>query len=217
MRPLVIIGTGGHGREALDIVDAVNRVDPTYDFLGFLDDRDANDAFLACRGAVRLGSPAQLQRLEAEYVVGIGSTAARRRLDALGRELGRTAAVLVHPAATVGSDVSIGPGVLLAAGARVTTHVTLGRHVHLNLNASISHDCAVGDYVTLSPGCAVSGNVVLEEGSYLGTGAVALPGVRVGAGTYVGAGAVVVDDLPAGVTAVGVPARPIGPRSEDLA
>ncbi len=217
MLALVIIGTGGHGREAFDIAEAINRTHPTYDILGFLDDRDANDALIACRGAVRLGPTAELEQLDAQYVVGIGSTAARRRLDALASAYGRSPAVLVHPAATVGTDVTLGPGVLLAAGARVTTHVALGRQVHLNVNASVSHDCMLGDYVTLSPACAVSGNVFLEEGSYLGTGAIALPGVRVGAGTYVGAGAVVVDDLPPGVTAIGAPARPIGPRSQHLA
>ncbi len=42
---------------------------------------------------------------------------------------------------------------------------------------------------------------------WLGGGAIVLPGVTIGADTVVGAGAVVTRDLPAGVVAVGNPAR----------
>ena len=38
MQPVVIVGAGGHGREALDIVLAVNELHPTFHVLGFLDD-----------------------------------------------------------------------------------------------------------------------------------------------------------------------------------
>ncbi len=49
--------------------------------------------------------------------------------------------------------------------------------------------------------------VAIEDNVWLGAGAIVCPGVTVGADTVVGAGAVVTRDLPAGVVAVGVPAR----------
>jgi len=42
---------------------------------------------------------------------------------------------------------------------------------------------------------------------WLGGGVIVLPGVTIGSDTVVGAGAVVSRDLPAGVLAVGTPAR----------
>jgi maltose O-acetyltransferase len=49
--------------------------------------------------------------------------------------------------------------------------------------------------------------IMLGDNVWLGGGAIVLPGVTIGADTVVGAGAVVTRDLPAGVVAVGNPAR----------
>ena len=38
LTPLVIVGAGGHGRETLDIVEAINEQTHVWHFLGFVDD-----------------------------------------------------------------------------------------------------------------------------------------------------------------------------------
>ncbi len=52
-----------------------------------------------------------------------------------------------------------------------------------------------------------SAPITLEDNVWLGGGVVVLPGVTIGRDTVVGAGSVVTKDLPAGVVAVGNPAR----------
>jgi maltose O-acetyltransferase len=49
--------------------------------------------------------------------------------------------------------------------------------------------------------------IVVGDNVWLGGGVIVCPGVTIGADTVVGAGSVVVRDLPAGVVAVGSPAR----------
>lgn len=212
LRPLVIVGGGGHGREIATIVLDLNRVTPTFELVGVLADGHWDEPLLDRLGVRRIGPVSDLAALEAEFVIGIGDGPARRRVDRLAAEAGRRAASLVHPTATVGRSVTVGPGFVAFPGARVTTDVTIGRHVHLNLNATVSHDCVVGDYVTLSPGAAVAGRVTLGVAATLGVHACVLPGVTVGADAMVGAGAVVRDDVPDGDVVVGVPARSISRR-----
>jgi sugar O-acyltransferase (sialic acid O-acetyltransferase NeuD family) len=205
----VIVGAGGFGREVLDIIEAVNNVEPTWDFLGYLDDGEPAQGLLARREVKHLGPSGMLASIEADYVIGIASADARARIDALATSVGRSPAILVHPSAVIGSDVEIMSGSIVCAHVSISTHVRLGRHVQLNAGCTIGHDAVFEDFVTIFPGAAVSGNVLLHDGSTVGAGSVVLQGLEVGSGSMVGAGAVVARSVPDGSTVVGVPARPV--------
>lgn len=206
---LVVIGGGGAGREMLDVIDAVNASAPgSFEVLGVLDDGEPDVAKLSAYGVEHLGPVAHLADLPPDvgYVIGIGSPAARERIDALGGD--RDCPVLVHPAAVLAREVELGPGTMVAAGAVFMNHVTTGRHVHVSVGCSIGHDVALEDYVEVSPTAALSGFVHAARGAFLGTGAKVNPGLTVGASAVVGTGAAVVRDVAPGMTVVGIPARP---------
>jgi sugar O-acyltransferase (sialic acid O-acetyltransferase NeuD family) len=207
VHPLVIIGAGGFGREVLDVVDAINALRPSYEFLGFLDDGAVRADLLARLAAPHLGASERLTELDAMYVVGIGSGVVRRKLVASAPPA--RAANLIHPTSTIGRDARVGVGIIIAAGARVTSNVELGNHVNLHVNCTVGHDSVVMSYSSVFPGATVGGNVTIGEAATIGTGANVLPGVTIGAGAFVGAGAVVTKDVEPGVTVVGAPARPL--------
>lgn len=205
-----MIGAGGHARELLDVVAAINAEAPTWDVVGLLADGEAHPELAARRGFEIIGGVDRLAGIEAHYVIGIGSSKARAAVASKLQTLSCRPATLVHPAAVVGSDVELGAGCCVAAGAVVTTNVVLGEHTHLNVGASVSHDSRLGRCCTVGPGARVAGWVTLGDAVDLGIGAVCRDRVAIGDRTIVGAGAVVVSDLAADVTAAGVPARPIG-------
>jgi len=210
-RDLVVVGAGGFGREVIDVAEAINAVHHTWRVVGVVDDApsEANLERLACRGVEFLGRTHEPLGWPDRvwYVVGVGSPRVRRMIAGRYDAAGLLAATLVHPVATLGSDVTLGAGTVVCAGARITTNIRLGRHVHVNPNVTIGHDTVVDDFVSLNPASSISGDCVVGEGTLVGVGAVVLNQLRIGAGATVGGAACVVRDVPSGTTVKGVPAK----------
>jgi serine acetyltransferase len=126
-----------------------------------------------------------------------------RASQALGR-LGKVPSLLLRVVcgADIPAAVTAGPGFRLPHGGR-------GVVVH--------SDAVIGDRVTLLHGVTVGVTAAdqvaprLAEGVYVGSGACVLGPISLGAHAKVGANAVVLSDVPAGRTAVGVPARVLSP------
>ncbi|MCK6372245.1 MAG: pilus assembly protein, partial [Gammaproteobacteria bacterium] len=83
----------------------------------------------------------------------------------------------------------------------------LGRGCIVNTGATVDHDCRLADWVHVCPGAHLCGDVHVGQGSWIGAGSVVRQGIRIGEGVTLGVGAACIRDLPAGVIAVGVPAR----------
>ena len=212
MTDLVILGAGGLAREVADVAMACEAAGQDVRLLGYLDENEGSHG-RELNGFRVLGGLGWLrEHPEVLAITGIGSTRARQKVVGSVAEAGARFATLIHPRATVGRRVEVGEGTCITAGCVVTNTIDLRQHVFLNLNATVGHDCVLESFVNVSPGVNVSGNVTLHVGADIGTGAAIILGVKVGAWTIVGAGAVVTKDLPAGVTAVGVPARVLPTR-----
>jgi acetyltransferase-like isoleucine patch superfamily enzyme len=114
-------------------------------------------------------------------------------------------------AETVADRTVRGPfhrGRVIYPGVKIGTGVELGDHVHVEYNAVVSHGCEVGDFVTICPGAVLCGEVTVEEDVFIGANATVIHGgITIGHGAVIGAGAVVIDNVPAGTTVAGVPAR----------
>jgi sugar O-acyltransferase (sialic acid O-acetyltransferase NeuD family) len=142
----------------------------------------------------------------------MGETKIRERAVNQAKELGFKFATLIHPNVLVDkSTVLIGEGCIICAGNILTVNITVGNHVIINIDCTIGHDCVLEDFVTVSPGCHLSGYTTVRHGAYLGTGAVTTEKHEIGSSSIIGAGAVVVRNIPANVTAVGIPAKVINP------
>jgi len=205
---LVVFGAGGHAKVVIDIIEQQG----DYEITGLLDDdlRHQGKRFF---GYPVLGTRAELPALfsaQLRYaIVTIGDNASRAAVAAhLDRQGWRFASV-VHPRASIGRGVSIGPGSVVMAGCVVNPDACLGAQVILNTGATVDHDCRIEDGVHIAPGCHLCGGVSVGHGSLLGAGSTVTPGVKIGSKAIVGAGATLTRDVENETRVSGSPARPL--------
>ena len=200
---VVVIGAGGHAKVVIELLRLGGQ-----EVAGVL---DADPTPRTVVGAPVIGSDDDLARLRAEGLahafVALGGNALRARIGAGVRAQGFTLVNAVHPGAAISPSVRLGEGIAVMAGACLNAETRVGDLAIVNTGASVDHDGDLGEACHVAPGCALAGNVTVGARAFLGVGCAAVPGITIGDETTVGAGSVIVRDLPAGVLAMGAPAR----------
>lgn len=210
MKDLIIIGSGGLGREAIWIAERMNAHNPEWNILGFIDDNPELSG-TSVSGYPILGTTADVVKYpDAYYVCAIGNAKARKLVTKKARSFAPIKfATLIDPTCIFSNKVTFGEGCVVCAYTYITVDIKIGNHVYIGANCTVGHDAVVDDFVTLYPSVTLSGNTHIASGCELGTGSQVIQGLTVESNTIVGAGSAVIRNLPSDCTAVGVPALPI--------
>jgi sugar O-acyltransferase (sialic acid O-acetyltransferase NeuD family) len=210
MIDVVLIAAGGLAREVIASAPDGIRI------VALLDD-DPTTHGRTVGGLPVLGGLERIAELQrAAIVVCAGSGRARRGLVARLAEFGITQqrfATVLGTGVRVPSGCHVGAGSIVLPGAVLTADVSIGRHVVVMPNATLTHDDRVDDFATVCAGVSLGGGVHVGEAAYLGMNAGVRQHLAVGAGATLGMGGVLLEDLPAGETWAGVPARVIQARA----
>jgi len=180
---VAIVGAGGYGRVALDVLLAGGLGDRV---LGFYDDAHAaiSDKI---RGYPVLGDVEMLKSMlsiePVHVVVAITDNSARLQVANSVRGLGGQFYTAVHPGAYVSEAATVGGGCVLTSGVVVHPDAAIGSHCFLGPRSVVDRDAEVGAGTWISAGAVV------------GSGARVGARVVLGANASVGRKAIVEDDL----------------------
>lgn len=206
-KDLVILGTGGYAQELLWIVDDLNALNPTWNFLGFVDPSGADGKGLSYYDRPILGGWRNVPRHGALYFAcGAEAPHLRKNQCQEAEKLGYKPATLIHPSVICARHVDVGEGTVIGAGCILAPYSKIGRHCAINLQVPIGHNSVIGDYCVISPGAQILASVLLEECVFIGANATVHVGTRVGTGALVGANSFLLNNLPPAKSAIGVPA-----------
>jgi len=211
MKDLIIFGASGFGREVAWSVERINKLSPTWNLQGFMDDDDSIQG-KDINGYRVLGKTCDVGEYpDTSFVVAVGASKVREKIVNNMKNFNPSIkfGTVIDPSAEISDSVSIGEGTIVCAHTIITVNITIGNHVIINLDCTIGHDAILHDFVTLYPSVNVSGITTIGHAVELGTGMQIIQGRSVGDYSIVGAGAVVVKDIPRKCTAVGSPAKPI--------
>lgn len=211
--PLLIIGSSGHAKVIIDIVEKQGK----YNIIGLIDSfKSIGEEAL---GYKVLGDETVLLKNNSAFknlhlFIAIGDNAVRfkvyNQINSLAVNFNY--ATVVHPSAVIGKNVKLGMGVAIMAGSVINPDTVIGNFSIINTASSIDHDCNIEDFATVAPGAVLGGTVNIGQFGVVSIGATVKHGINIGKDAIVGAGATVISHIANNEIYVGVPARKLRDR-----
>lgn len=206
---LGIYGSGGLGREVMDLARTINGNEEKWHKIVFINDYKEQHVAGQIEYYTLDDFNATFSADKTVVVIAVGEPKVRLILRDKVITYGFSLQTLMHPSAFIGSNTQIGNGTIIQYGSFVSCDVKIGTNVLVQPFGAIGHDSVVGDDTVISENVAVSGTCSIGTRVYIGVGVPIKECTTIGADSIIGMGSVVLRDIPEGVIAMGNPARPL--------
>lgn len=195
MKPLILIGGGGHCRSIIDVVESTN----DYEIQGILDvEKNVGEKVF---DYVIIGTDDKLDdyiRKGFSFLNSLGQIGLpdlRRKVNKRVLEKGGRFATVISKYSRIGKNVQVGEGTVIMHNTILNANAQIGKHCIVNSNAVIEHDCCLGDYVHIAPSATINGGCRLKDDSFVGSNSTIIQGVSLEEKTVIGAGSLVLKSL----------------------
>lgn len=189
MKPLVLIGGGGHCKAVIDAAESAG-----FTILGVLDlpEKVGQDIL----GYNYIGTDDDISAYvdKAEFVVTVGfikNSATRLKLYNKVVELGGKLATVIASTAYVSKYAKIGEGTVVLHQAFVNADAKVGKNVIVNTASNVEHDVVIGDHCHISTGTMINGECNVGDRCFIGSQSVIANCISIGEDIIVGAGSFV--------------------------
>jgi sugar O-acyltransferase (sialic acid O-acetyltransferase NeuD family) len=202
-RRIVVIGTGGHARSCVDVIEATKK----FSIVGIVSKEVSHNGYWS--RFPYLGADECLtevvNKVENAFI-GIGqikSSTLRTDLYFKLKEIGFKIPKVISHDALVSPSSSIGEGTIVMNGAKIGGGVIIGENSIINTGAIIEHGAQVGSNCHVSTGAILNGEVVVGDGTFIGSNSAVREGITIGDFAIVGMGSNLRKDLPSRETFIG--------------
>ncbi len=198
MKQLIILGAGGTAFDLVDIAHSMNKIKPTWNILGYLDDNlKLKDTIVY--GYPVLGTiPDSINYNNAFFASSIGDAYRPQLRKSVRSKVpfpNNHFASLIHPTAVISDTAVIGDGAIIYPNVTISSMVKVGHDVFLCGNTFLGHECEISNHCILSVGNFLASDVHVEESCYLGVGVFVRHQISIGQNSLIGMGTKVVKNV----------------------
>jgi sugar O-acyltransferase (sialic acid O-acetyltransferase NeuD family) len=196
VKPLFLIGAGGHCRSCIDVIEAEGK----YKITGIIEQTGSNSESVL--GYQILGNDNDLSELVKEcstalITVGqIKNADMRVKLFQQLRGIGFELATIISPRAYVSKNATLGVGTIVMHDALINTGAIIGNNCILNTKSLVEHDAIVEDHCHISTSSVVNGGAIIREQTFIGSNSMVKEYITIGEHSVIGGGLRLVRDLP---------------------
>lgn len=186
MRPLILIGGGGHCKSVIEVAESAG-----FSIKGVLDvEQNVGKSVL---NYPILGTDANISDYidECDFVITVGfikSPNKRIELYNKVKSLGGHLPTIIAKTAYVSQYSSIGEGTVIHHYAFINASVQVGRACIINTMCNLGHDVSVGDYCHISTGVMACGDCNIGDGVFIGSQSVLVNGISIADNCVIGSG-----------------------------
>jgi len=200
LKPLVIIGAGGHASVLVDILLSQGR-----QILAFVSPKSR---FMrrVFSGIPQIFSDHDIDRFGVDEVMlvnGLGMLPGSKIREEIHQHycsLGYEFETVIAVSAEVSEFAVLGQGVQVLSKAVIQAGAYVGDQTIINSGALLEHDCRLGALNHVASQATLCGQVRTEDNVFVGAGATIIQNICLGRQSVVGAGAVLVNNLEEGAT-----------------
>lgn len=210
MQDIAIYGAGGFGKELACILNKINEIEPTWNFVGFFDDGTPKETNISHFGKV-LGGMNDLNAWQKPLSIAfaIGNP---KIIEQLVNKITNTYIDfpnIIHPEVFFADPISfkIGRGNVIVRGCTFSVDVTIGDFNQINSLSSLAHDVSVGSFNVFMPLTRVSGEIIIGNYNIFGLNTLILQRIKIGNLVRTGPGAVLMTKPKEGFLYMGNPAK----------
>ena len=210
MKNVAIYGAGGFGKEVACLIKRINEQEPTWNLIGFFDDKPDLKGMMISHFGRCLGNAddANAYPEPLALVFAIGNPLVVKKVVEKIHNSRISFPNLIHPSFSISDPATfeIGHGNIIQSHCSVTVDVKMGDFNVLNGSVCIGHDTQIGSFNLLMPTVRVSGEVVIGNENFFGIGSIILQQITIGNCIRLGAGSVLMKRPKDGCLYIGNPA-----------
>ena len=188
MKPIILIGGGGHCISCIDVIEMTKE----FSILGIIDSSKKKGTKTLDYEVIGDDNDIEiLSKTCVNFLITIGqikSHLIRQEIYLKLKKLNLKLPIIISPLSYVSRYADINEGTIVMHDAIINAGAKLGKCNIINSKSLIEHEVLVGDFCHISTSSIVNGQTVIEDNCFIGSNSVLVNNIKIKKNTIIPAG-----------------------------